>query len=290
MAQTPDITVFRAQTRDVTILRNDSVGDEDWPSPPRVEDDGVLEAAKNLIIVSRLSRLSEVAQHVRKASSSHRLRGLLIRSDIDPIRATIALDVANVRTLRNLLVHRGYDIPRRVLEAWAAGAQSRLIADATVINGQLFVIGCDFERIGVALSAIEPLVEASDSEQRNFEVDEDGSFLYWPDLDVHLDRRALEAYADPEVRRQRELEKLARNLRFGDAVRGLRERAKLTQSQVSGVSERQVRRIEEGHRPKLSTLRKIAAAMQVSLSDFLRVLAREIYSKSQTDKLESKAP
>lgn len=266
-------------TREITVLQNDPTGEVDWPQPLSVVENvagGTAEAAKNLIVLSALSRLSEVAELVRDANRAHRLRGLLVRSDVDPLWTAVFLDRANVRVLRNLLVHQGHEVPRRVLEAWASGAQETLIADATCVGDTLIVVGCDFERVEVPFSEVPALKAASQDVRRDFEVDEDGSFIYWPAADVHLDRRALTAYADPEVRRRQELEGLARDERFGGAVRALREAAGLTQSDIDGISERHVRRIEEGHRPKVATLKKLARACGLSLNDYLRELAREL--------------
>jgi hypothetical protein len=193
----------------------------------------------------------------------------------------VFLDRANVRVLRNLLVYEGQKVPRRVLEAWAAGAQEQLIADATTVGDTLIVVGCNFERIELPFSEIPALRDASEETTHDFEVDEDGSFIFWPGADVHLDRRALTAYADPKVRREQELQRLARDRRFGDALRTLRERAGRTQSNIDGISERHVRRIEEGHRPKIETLRKLAEACGMPLNDYLRELARELSQGAQ---------
>jgi DNA-binding transcriptional regulator YiaG len=45
------------------------------------------------------------------------------------------------------------------------------------------------------------------------------------------------------------------------AIKALREQCKLTQSEVAGLTERQVRRVEQGEStPRSETLRKLAAA------------------------------
>lgn len=264
------------RTREITILQNDAAGPGVWPeslSIVRSGGGGVLGRAKNLIVLSSLSRVSDVAESVKDANKTHRLRGLLVRSDVDPHWSAVLLDRANIRALRNLVVHRGREIPRRVVEAWAAGAQQKLIADATIIGDRLLVVGCDFERIEVTLAEIPALRNARALVRRRFEIDEDGSFLYWPDLDVHLDRRAIEAFSDPEERRRQEIEKMAHGRRFGQAMRRLRKQAGVMQRAMPGVSERHVRRIEEGHWPKVDTLEKLAAGCGMSLDDYLDRLA-----------------
>jgi len=68
---------------------------------------------------------------------------------------------------------------------------------------------------------------------------------------------------------------MLRDARLGEAISLVREGSSLTQSQISGISERQLRRSEHGQsRPRLSTLEVLAKAHRTSLSEYLDHVAR----------------
>ena len=63
---------------------------------------------------------------------------------------------------------------------------------------------------------------------------------------------------------------------YGDAIRRLREQHELRQSDVEGMDERHVRRIEKGESPTThSALDKLAQSHGMSLGDYLDALAAE---------------
>ncbi|MGA2704155.1 MAG: DUF2442 domain-containing protein [Isosphaeraceae bacterium] len=81
---------------------------------------------------------------------------------------------------------------------------------------------------------------------RNFEIDPDGSFIYWPELDVHLGwNQFLQVVAPAELRKAQQ-RSADFNERYGAAIRRVREAAGILQSRVDGLTERQIRRIELG--------------------------------------------
>src|SRR5208337_3623141 len=81
---------------------------------------------------------------------------------------------------------------------------------------------------------------------RNFEIDPDGSFIYWPEIDVHLGwNQFLQVVAPAELRKAQQ-RSADFNERYGAAIRRVREAAGILQSRVEGLTERQIRRIEQG--------------------------------------------
>jgi transcriptional regulator with XRE-family HTH domain len=92
---------------------------------------------------------------------------------------------------------------------------------------------------------------------------------------VDLDLDAIRTYADPEVRKQREADRRKDAVRYASAIRRLREERGLKQTDIKGLSERQVRRLEEGDTlPHSSTLNKLAAAHGMSINDYMGELAK----------------
>ncbi len=62
--------------------------------------------------------------------------------------------------------------------------------------------------------------------------------------------------------------------RYASAIRALRVERGIKQTEVSGLSEREVRRIESGETvPHIESLRKLAAAHEMIVDEYMAVLA-----------------
>lgn len=232
------------------------------------------ERARNLFVLVLATELPEVAEFVSVANRRHQLRALFVRENMDPHWLPFLFERAGLRTLRNTLVHKGWTLPSRVLRAWARGAQYELIADASVANNRLFVTSCALESFEVPLDKIPALRSVSASDQGNFEIDEDGSYIHWPGPDVHLDLDSIRVAIDPSARKRAFDAKAVRNLRYGKAIAQLRTERGLKQSDIPGLSERQVRRVERGESSGYESLSRMAAAHDMSLDQYLNELAR----------------
>lgn len=66
------------------------------------------------------------------------------------------------------------------------------------------------------------------------------------------------------------------NKTYGSASRKLRREKGLRQSDVPGLTARQVGRIESGHRATRSALQKLAAAHGLSVNEYLDDLAQRL--------------
>ena len=98
----------------------------------------------------------------------------------------------------------------------------------------------------VPVNSVPALRGQSHAVLRSFEIDPDGSFIYWPGLDVHLGwNQFLQAVAPAELRRAQQ-RSAGFNERYGAAIRRVREAAGILQSKVEGLTDRQIRRIEQG--------------------------------------------
>ena len=226
------------------------------------------------IIVLVAAALPEVGAFVREANKRHHLKALLVHADVDERWIGQLLDRAQVRALRNLLVHKGEELPARILDAWRSGAQDKLIADAVALPDRLLVVSCALERIEVPYSRVKSLSRMPAEERAGFEVDPDGSYLYWPKADVHLDLDSLRFAVDVRTRGQAQLDAVRKSKRIGAAIAELRRRRGLAAAGIRGLSDRQVRRIEQGLCvPRTGTFEKLAFAHEMTLSDYLDSLA-----------------
>lgn len=238
--------------------------------------DHAAAAPHHVFVLVSASRLHQVADFVRAANKAHRLEALLVHEDIDARWIGQMLDRAELRTLRNLLVHRDEDVPRRILNAWRAGAQEELIADAVAMRDGLLVLSCAMRRFEIPWSELQTLSRHDTSTWGDLQVADDGSYVHWQSPDIHVDLGSLRELVDPRMREAARAEMLAGQAGFGSAVASLRRASGLAQTAIDGVSARQIRRIEAGEVfPRVSTLAKLAAAHGQSTHDYLDALARE---------------
>jgi transcriptional regulator with XRE-family HTH domain len=228
---------------------------------------------QHLFVLCSATALAGVAPLARAANRRHQLRALFVRRDIEPGFIGPLLDEAAVRFSRNVVLHEGPELPDRVLRAWEMGAQDRLIAEADVTRGKLMVLTCALERLEIPLAEVPPLARLPKVQRSEFELAGDGSYLHWPEADVHLDLDALRAVVDPAWRARLARERATHDSRFGRAVSALRREDGLKQADIPGVSARQVRRIECGALPRVETLRRLARAHGLELGAYLARIA-----------------
>jgi hypothetical protein len=260
------------------LLAHDSDIEEVVPDRRRFRvlhrpDRQTAERGRNIFVLVPASDLPAVSGFVSIANRRHQLRALLVRDDVQPSSIPQMFERAGLKMVRNTVVYSDPGIARRVLAAWSRHAQEELIARASVSQDRLFVLSCALRPYEIAFDGTPSLKRIPAAARRSFAVDEDGSYIHWPGPDIHLDLDAIRAAADPEARARAEAAKAVHDSRYGVAIARLRFRAGLKQSQIKGLSERQVRRIEKGEGTTCEALRRLASAHGMDLESYLRELA-----------------
>ncbi|MBT5607957.1 MAG: DUF2442 domain-containing protein [Lentisphaerae bacterium] len=82
------------------------------------------------------------------------------------------------------------------------GVQGKLIADAVALPERLLVVSCAMERMEVPYSRVSSLHQMPAQDRAEFEIDPDGSYLYWPKADVHLDLDSMRFAIDKGARKR----------------------------------------------------------------------------------------
>ena len=118
------------------------------------------------------------------------------------------------------------------------GARGSII-DAYLAGDSLFARGPKHRMLHVPVSSIRALSGQPQAVLRNFVIDPDGSFVHWPDLDVHLGWNQFLQAVDPEELRKAQQRTEGYNKRYGAAIRKVRQEAGLSQSKIEGLTERQ---------------------------------------------------
>ena len=97
------------------------------------------------------------------------------------------------------------------------------IADAWIEGEALVVLSPGSETLHVPLNELHRVVGAAIDNIKAFEIDEDGSYLYWPHADVDLGWEQLQGILDPTTLLAARRRSAAFNLQYGRAIRAFRE-------------------------------------------------------------------
>jgi hypothetical protein len=189
----------------------------------------------------------------------------------------------NIRSENRLHVIRVEDMEappmtqllRRVCFALGPDGSRPSIIDAYLVGDRLFVRGPRHRMLHISLNCIGVLRGRAQAAVRNFSVDPDGSFIYWPDLDIHLGWNQFLQALDPAELRKAQQRTAGFNDRYGEAIRKVRVATGILQSKVEGLTERQLRRIEQGEsRATTSAITALAKAHGLDANAYMERLAK----------------
>lgn len=179
---------------------------------------------------------------------------------------------ADQRAIARLLIARCRDVP------WEG------IVDAYLVGRTLHLLQGDFSFRSFPGDHVPSLREMDAGELESFELDDDGSFLYWPAADLHLGASQLLQAVDPSYLADVEVRRYPASAATGALIADLREKRGLRQRDIEGLSERHVRRIEQGiARLTGDSAGKLAGAFGLGLDEFLLQVASAVAADRSTD-------
>lgn len=165
---------------------------------------------------------------------------------------------------------------RRLLIAQSRRVAAEGIVDAYVVREELVLLLGDLTVRSFPKDRLPDVADWDVSTLRDFEIDPDGSFLRWSRLDLDLDVSALLQAVDPMYLADVEIERISRE-DTGAALRAMREERGLRQKDISGLGERQVRRLEKGtSRLTLQAAREFASSFDLPVDRFLEILGERL--------------
>ena len=263
------------KTAGIAVWAQDPYSDDIIPHSFDVfrEPDWAKMKYRDIFVLSSISGLTAVAKFVRVANQHHRLRTLFIRENDNAQFLPQMLYEAKMKMSRQILVHSNKDVPKRVLMAWSLGCPDQLIATAQVIDNALFVMSCNHALFRIDFEELPALKRVPIAQRALFFISSEGSYIAWPEAEVHLDLDAIRYVKDVAWRKKKDRERLIYDSRFGEAVAALRKKYNLRQTDIAGLSERQVRRIEKGERTRVRTLEILAQSHGLSLKAYLDSIA-----------------
>jgi len=166
----------------------------------------------------------------------------------------------------------------RLILAFDSGEGDHRILDAWWEESIFVVVSPSkegFQKLRVPLEKLPVLGKYSKEKLSNYEIDEDGIFLYWPDLDIHLGWEQFEQAVDRQAYLKARQQTQEFNKSYGSAIRNMRKKTGLRQSDIKGLTARQVGRIERGEcRATHAALDRLAKAHKMNISDYMDELAK----------------
>ncbi|MCL5281986.1 MAG: helix-turn-helix domain-containing protein [Planctomycetes bacterium] len=172
------------------------------------------------------------------------------------------------------------DFARRLLTALDKADDSRRILDAWWEESTFVVVSATregFRKSRVPIEKLPVLRRIRKRQREEFEIDEDGTFIHWPGGDIHLGWEQFEHAVDATARLKAKQQVEGFNRAYGAAIEAVRKEKGLRQSDVAGLTPRQVGRIEHGQcRATLSALAKLAKAHDVSVNEYMEELSKHL--------------
>lgn len=148
------------------------------------------------------------------------------------------------------------------------------IVDAYLLAGTLVLLLGDFTMRSFPIEQIPFLQGQNHQSAAAFEIDGDGSYLYWPAADLHIGVSQLLQAVDPTYLADVEIRRLPASAAIGKSIAKMREDRSLRQRDIPGLSERHVRRIEQGVSQLTSdAAQKLATAFHMDMEVFLGSVA-----------------
>lgn len=232
-----------------------------------------------LLLIARLKDLPATQRPQQRPASGRPNRYLIFTEGMPVESLPSRMARLNIRDDSRLHVSTASDcgqaaaLIRRTISG-ASTSNNHRIVDAWWEGDQFVILSATFERLAVPLARLGKFIGQDQKSLRQFEIDPDGSFVYWPHADVHFGWFQFLQLVDPAAVVSAQAKKRQFNVRYGAAIKRQRESRDLRQSDIPGLTPRQVGRIESGQcRATVSALRKLAAAHGLEMSDYLAALA-----------------
>ena len=231
-----------------------------------------------------VSRLADIPEGVKVRGSKGTERRHLVFVEDMPVQAIPSrVPRLNVRDAHRLHLARERKpagisaIIRRAIGGLAISQDPMRIVDAWVERATLVVLSPSFQRLYIPIAQLAQHAGRQLKAIGAFEIDEDGSYLYWPSADVHLGWEQLQGIVDPSALVAARQKTAEFNVKYGNAIRALREDQGLKQSDIKRIADRHLRRIEHGQVAATSAvLQALAESHGMRIADYLARVAERL--------------
>lgn len=203
-------------------------------------------------------------------------------------RYLVVLDVPEQAALRlastlrlhkpdqRLQVCRDPSVVKRLVIALNRPAPWEGILDAYVLEDSLVVVLGDMSAREFPINRLPQVRRFASRLVDRFVIDSSGSYLYWPDHDVHMGPSQMLQAVDPMYLSEVEIRRYE-IANVSQALLDMRNDRQLKQTEIPGLSERHIRRLEkEMVRLTVEAAVRFASAFGLTLPAFLDELSERI--------------
>ena len=177
---------------------------------------------------------------------------------------------------RRLRVSRDPSVVKRLVIALKRPAPWEGILDAYVLEDSLVVVLGDMSVREFPIRRLPGVGRLEREEFGDFEIDSAGSCLYWPCRDVHMGPSQMLQAVDPMYLAEVEIRRYEME-RVSLALLDMRNDRQLKQTEIPGLSERHIRRLEkERTRLTVEAAARFADAFGLTVAEFLDELSGRI--------------
>lgn len=216
-----------------------------------------------------------------EGSSTDRLMSRLVDLQIRTPQRFYVFDTAFGHGKSDFTMTSVYSIFKRLTPIHEGQDNHERILDVKIDDDILHVTSSSFNRLDIPIRLIAKFRNQEPSEIREFEIDDDGFYVYWPKLDVHLGWAQLNQLINPEAALKASQKSQTFNKRYGRAVQKKREQEGLKADNISGLSEKQLRRIERGEcRLTSNAIEALAKAHKLTPNEYMGKLSEALSKAS----------
>lgn len=233
-----------------------------------------------LLIVSRLADVDSTIQSVTFSSVPSTTKRVIFTGGFPPEAIAGRLMALKIRSSQRVHVSSKRDataeseLVSRLIRNLVEPTRTGSIIDAWVEGDALVLLSPSFDRMAVHHEKLARFIGTEPSRLAEFEIDEDGRFVYWPHADVHLGWKQLLQLIDPAAAVVDQNKTAQFNQRYGAAIRALRVAEGRKQADIGGITTRQLRRIEHGEQTVTrAALEALAEGHEMPVDEYLRKLA-----------------
>ena len=228
------------------------------------------------LVVARASELMRLDRVTRLDWVNTETRYLVVLDVPEQTVLRLASTLRLHKPDRRLQVCRDPSVVKRLVIALKRPAPWEGILDAYVLDGVLMVVLGDMSVREFPIDRLPRVRRFEPAVVGRFVIDSAGSYLHWPDRDVHMGPSQMLQAVDPmylsdvEIRRY-QMENVSQ------VLLDMRNDRQLKQTDIPGLSARHVRRLEkEAARLTVDAAAKFASAFSMTLSEFLDELSERI--------------
>lgn len=249
---------------------------------------------KQFVIFTDYYNFDKYSSVIADLKSNTHFKGIILNIDRDifTLSQRLLTEDFGKSILRKMATVEDLKVINRFIHAWKIGAQNDLIADFKVNHrNQFYLLDCSLNLSQGNLGGIDLFSNATNEQIQKMEIDEHGNFIFWEDLDYHLDLGFFKGELDQEFKKKQIAKSLERNKNLGLKMKLFRESKGVTQGSFENISDKQIRRYESGAMyPTFKSLTSIAKRFDLTVTQYLeQVQAMEPAGERANEPEESPA-